>query len=231
MTQANETERVLRLVLARVDFAALGDLYCDYGGDEFWADRREPLVELGLRWAAAVVRRVPAAGTSFYLGAGIAELPALIAEHIQLGRQVIPVSQRARECDLLNAALGAVLPAIRFRVGDGAIVAGEATFDHLSCVSVLSDPESFPTSSAVSYGRVHAAQVEPEALAVEQARIRSLVAAVTARLARPAWVTTTVEEVPWFLEWAGHCGAKVQAEEEMVETAIVGDPIGFLGIA
>lgn len=230
MTPATETERVLRVVLARVDFAALGDLYCDYGGDEFWADRTEPLIELGLRWAAAVVRRVPAAGTSFYLGAGIAELPALIAEHLQLGRQVIPVSQRAEECELLNAALDPVLPAIRFRVGNGAIVAGEATFDHLSCVSVLSDPETFPTASAVSYGRVHAAQVVPADLGIEQAGIRALVAAVTAPLMRPAWITTTVEEVPWFLEWAGRCGATVQAEEEMVETAIVGDPIGFLRI-
>ena len=111
-----------------------------------------------------------------------------------------------------------------------ASLAGDLEFDHLSCVSVLSDPESFPISSAVSYGRAHAAHVLPGELAAEQERIRFLVAAVAERLGRPAWITTTVEEVPWFLEWATQNGARIEGDEEMVDTAIVGDPIGFLRV-
>ncbi len=227
----SETGRLLEAVLGRVDFAALGEIYCDYGGEAFWADRRGPVVELGLRWAEAIVRRLTAGGTSFYLGAGIAELPAILAEHVERGRRVVPVNQRVGECEVLNAALAGIVPEVRFVVGDGAVVGGELSFDHLSCVSVLSDPETFPVASAVSYGRTHAAQVVPAELAAEQAGIRALVNAVAARIVRPAWITTTVEEVPWFLEWAERSGARVEADDEMVETAIVGDPIGFLRLA
>jgi UDP-N-acetylmuramate-alanine ligase len=52
-----------------------------------------------------------------------------------------------------------------------------------------------------------------------------------ARLQRPGIVTTTAEEVAWFLEQARAAGATVDASEDLVETAIVGDPVGFLTIA
>jgi hypothetical protein len=44
-------------------------------------------------------------------------------------------------------------------------------------------------------------------------------------------ITTSVEEVSWFLAWADHVGATIEAHEETVETAIVGDPLGFLELS
>ena len=43
-------------------------------------------------------------------------------------------------------------------------------------------------------------------------------------------VTTTVDEVAWFLDWSGCSGASIEADDEVIETAIVGDPLGFLAV-
>ena len=51
-----------------------------------------------------------------------------------------------------------------------------------------------------------------------------------ARLARPGLVTTSAEEVAWFLEQAEAVGATIDASEDLVETAVVGDPVGFLTV-
>jgi hypothetical protein len=230
MTRSQETLAAVRRVVDRLDFAALGRLYCEHGGDEFWRDRRGPLVELGMAWAAAALRRLPEGGTSLYVGAGVAELPVMLAERLQLGRRVVATSQRAEECAILDAALAAESIDLRCTIADAGQVAAGMDYDHLGCVSVLSDPETFPVVSAVTYGRLHPAEVAVAEFAAEQERIRGLVAAVMDRLGRPGIVTTTVEEVPWFLAWAGVRGVKVDADAEMLATAIVGDPIGFLRV-
>jgi hypothetical protein len=41
-------------------------------------------------------------------------------------------------------------------------------------------------------------------------------------------VTTTPEEVAWFLGEADRAGVAVEALDDLIETAVVGDPVGFL---
>jgi hypothetical protein len=230
MSPRAATLAAVRRVVARLDFAALGRLYCDHGGEAFWRDRRGPLVALGMAWADAALRRLPAGGTSLYVGAGVAELPVLIAERLELGRRVAAVSQRAAECSLLDAALADAGLDLRWTLADASEAARGQAYDHLGCVSVLSDPETFPLLSAVTYGRVHPAEITAGAFAAEQERARALVSVVMNGVTRPGLVTTTVEEVPWFLAWAHAAGIEVAADDEMVDTAVVGDPIGFLRV-
>jgi hypothetical protein len=50
-------------------------------------------------------------------------------------------------------------------------------------------------------------------------------------LRRPGWITTSAEEVAWFLEQAEAVGARYEADDDLLETAVVGDPVGFVRVA
>ncbi len=230
MTLTAETRSLLDRTMDGLDYTALGEIYCDEGGDAFWADRRPVVVELGTAWAAELERRLPRGGRSLYVGAGVAELPALLMEVVQLDRSCTTTSLRSRECACINAALhGAGLgDRLEFTVGDAAEIAGSDAFDHLSLVSVLDDPETFPLVSALTYGRASPLDFDAAAFEDERRRVRELVARLLARLQPAALVTTTVEEVPWILERAAESGWSSEADDTMVDTALVGDPIGFL---
>ena len=60
--------------------------------------------------------------------------------------------------------------------------------------------------------------------------VRQLVAVLLDAIETPCVVTTTVEEVLWFLHEAETRHLEVEADDETVETALVGDPIGFLRV-
>lgn len=229
MTPSRAAVALVRRVVAALDGRVVGDVYCDYGGAEFWRDRQGPVVDLGLRWAEALCCRLPAAGRSLYVGAGVAELPAMIVESVDLQRAVVACNLRDAECDAINRALAA--QGLDLRVGAVDAATSEVTVDHVSLVSVVSDPETFPTLSGLTYGRLHPALVDSAQFAAESQRARALVQAVLGRLSPPGLVTTTVEEVPWVLAWAETSGVVAHADEAMLDTAIVGDPIGFLRVA
>jgi len=216
----------IEAVFAALDWRTLGRVYCDHGGDAFWEDRRRPAIDLGLRWAREAGRRLRRGGTSVYAGAGVAELPVMIHEALDLGRTVLAANLRERECAVLDRALAACGLPLRVVHGDARTI--EAPRDHVALVSVLSDPETWPTLSGLGYGRLHPALVEPARLQREQEEARALVAGLLDRLTLPGLVTTTVEEVPWVLAWADARGVDARADDTMVDTAIVGDPIGFL---
>ena len=84
--------------------------------------------------------------------------------------------------------------------------------------------------SGVSYGRVAPVQLDLEQFAAERDEARALAAALFARLSRPGCVTTSAEELSWFLEQADAAGVTVEAADDLVETAVVGDPVGFLQV-
>ena len=54
---------------------------------------------------------------------------------------------------------------------------------------------------------------------------------VFGRLARPGCITTSAEEVSWFLELCEARDLAVDPSEDLIETAVVGDPVGFLRVA
>ena len=222
------TERVLE----RLDWQALGEIYFHWGGEQFWQQRLPQVVALGEQLGMRLLQQVPKHGASLWVGAGVAELPVLLAEVLLHERTVVAANLRERECEVMNAGLLAAAPdvGLRFTAGDARTVEPGRSFDHLGCISVFTDPEIWPVISDVAYGRVAPVQLDVERFMAECEATRAVAKGLFARLARPGLVTTSAEEVAWFLEQAEAHGATVEASEDLVETAVVGDPVGFLTV-
>lgn len=222
--------RLATKVLAAADWRELGDIYFHENGAAELRARAPAVVAAGERLARALRAHVPRGGASLWVGAGVAELPVLLAEVLLHDRRVVAANLRTRECELLNAALASAAPevALRYVAGDAATIEPGCTFDHLGCISVFTDPETWPALAGVAYGRIAPVQLDLAQFAAEREQARTLARALFARLARPAVVTTSADEVAWFLEQAATAGVAVAAEEELIETAVVGDPVGFL---
>ncbi|MBK8099959.1 MAG: hypothetical protein IPK26_22885 [Planctomycetes bacterium] len=227
-----ECEATCQRVLDALDWAALGEIYFHWGGVEFWQERRPQVLVAGFELARQLLRRVPTGGSSLWVGAGVAELPVLLAETMIQGRKVRATNLRARECEVLNAALQQVAPmaTARFEAIDAAQAATDGGYDHLGCISVLTDPETWPLLSDVAYGRIAPIQIDLEQFVRERELATALTRSLFAALRRPGWITTTAEEVAWFLDTASRVEASCVADDDMIETAVVGDPAGFLRI-
>ena len=89
-----DTIQLLTRLFDSLDYSLLAGVYCDEGGEAFWQNRRGPTLELGIAWAQALAPLLPEGGRSLYVGAGVAELPALVTEAIQLGR--VPCDSEVR---------------------------------------------------------------------------------------------------------------------------------------
>jgi len=216
-----------------LDWRALGDCYCEAGGAEFWDVHRGPALELGCQWADAFARRAARGGKSLWVGAGVAELPAMLVEVLELGRRAVAVNLLEDECRILNRGLraaGIAAETLTVRAVDARVAAREGGFDHVALVSVFTDPDFWPTVGPATYGRIPPVLLDLAAFERERREIRDMVDTLCAALGRPAIVTTTVEEAPWFLHWADHHGVAVGVDDETIETAVIGDPIGFLAL-
>ena len=104
MQLSSETRRTIARVFDRLDYKTLAPLYCDHGGNAFWRDRRGPCRRLGMRIAEELRRRIPPKGRSLYIGAGVAEVPVLLMEALELKRVVTPYNLRKKEVAVLNRA-------------------------------------------------------------------------------------------------------------------------------
>jgi len=202
-------------------------MYCDEGDDAFWKDRRGPCQKLGIKLAEVLRGRLRPRGRSLYVGAGVAEIPVLVMETIELGRSVAVYNLRAEEVSVLNAALTG-LP-LRFISGHAQSAVG--SFDHLWIASVLNDPEHFPQLSALSYGRANPVTFDPAAFARERRLVAKLAGTCLEKLRRPALVTTSVEEIPWITAWCARRKVTCIVEPNEYPTALVGDPVCFIRIA
>ncbi len=227
-----ETIDAITTLFAALDYKALADIYCDEGGETFWEDRRGPTLELGLVWATALGRRLRPQGNSFYVGAGVAELPALVMEALDLRRGLCIANLRAVECETLNTSLAGIGlgDRIRFVTGGVDVIGDDGPFDHISLVSVLDDPETYPLVSGVTYGRIPPVLLDVAEFKQERHKVRQLVAALFDAMKPPCLVTTTTEEVSWLLHEAEARQLQVEADDETIETALVGDAIGFLKV-
>lgn len=223
---SRQTKVVIASVFDRLDYHALGPVYCYEGGDEFWKAKRGPCQRLGMKVAKALVRRLPQGGRSLYVGAGVAELPPLLAEALQRRRQVEPYNLRRKEAGLLNRACRA-LP-VRFIAQDAASARG--TFDHLWMVSVLNDPERFPHLSPLSYGNADPVTFDPVKFQRERRIVQALVNRCMAKLSLPGLVTTSTEEVVWIADWCHRKKIPYVVERQQHQAALVGDPICFMRV-
>jgi len=218
------TRRAISAVFGRLPYGRLGPIYCDEGGAAFWKAKQGPCRRLGSRVAAALLSRLRPGGRSLYVGAGVAELPALVMETLELGRGVSAHNLRQDEVRLLQPAC-AGLP---FTISAQDARRARGPFDHLWMLSVLNDPERFPELSRLSYGRADPVRFQPARFAAERRAVRALAQACLDKLCLPALVTTSVEELVWVEEWCGRRGVSGRAERTVYPTAIVADPLCFI---
>lgn len=220
------TRRVIARTFDRLDYRRLGGVYCYEGGDEFWTSKRGPCQRFGMHVAEALLQRLPTGGRSLYVGAGVAELPALLAETLDLHRTVLACNLRRAEVDVLNKACRG-LP-LRFHAEDAGNARGR--FDHVWIVSVLNDPERHPHLSALSYGRAVPLTFDPTRFLKERNIVQSLVNRCLSKLQIPGLVTTSVEEVNWIADWCHRRRIPYRVGRRPFQTALVGDPICFIRI-
>jgi hypothetical protein len=226
MKLSSATRRLINEVYDRLDYGALGPVYCYEGGDEFWRVKRGFCNRLGSLVAVALRKKLGRRGRSLYVGAGVAELPPLMMETVELGRMVEPYNLRRAEVATLNRACHPI--PVTFHAINAARAKGR--FDHLWMVSVLNDPERFPHLSPLSYGRGNLLTLDPLKFAQERRIVRALVASCMGKLMRPGLVTTTTEEVIWIAEWCHRHRVPYLVGKRNYPTALVGDPICFIQI-
>jgi len=222
----NSTRRLIADVFNRLDYQRLERVYCYEGGDEFWRAKRKPCERLGISLSQALLKKLPRGGRSLYVGAGVAELPPLLAEALELGRTVEPYNLRRSEVAALNRACNG-LP-VKFLSRDAASARGR--FDHLWIVSVLNDPERFPDLSPLSYGNANPVTFNPGRFEQQRRIVRSIVDRCMPKLSLPGWVTTSTEEVVWIADWCHRHGTPYHVERRQYPTALVGDPICLIRV-
>lgn len=220
------TRRTIARVYGRLDYRALGDVYCYEGGEEFWRVKRRPCQRLGSLVAVALRAKLARGGWSLYVGAGVAELPVLLVETLELQRVVEPYNLRRSEVTILNRACRP--SPVTFLARDA--TAAQGRFDHLWIVSVLNDPERFPYVSRLSYGRADPVTFDSHKFEKERRKVRKIVDRCMPKLIRPGLVTTSTEEVVWIAEWCHRHKIPYRVERRQYATALVGDPICFIKI-
>ena len=226
VTVGPAARRAIREIFSRLDYARLGPIYCDEGGDEFWAAKRGLCQRLGTKVATALKARLKPGGISLYVGAGVAEITPLVMEALDLDRQVVACNLRRQEVLVLNRACGEF--PIRFQHLDAGLV--KQRVDHLWLVSVLNDPERFPELSVLSYGRANPVTFNANKFVAQQRTVARLVDRCLGRLTVPGLVTTTVEEAVWIAEWCHRRGIPYRLDERTYASPTVGDPICLIQI-
>ena len=186
---------------AELDWKLLGRSACEGDGSEFFdAALRERILDTGMRFAEDVGRALGGArGRSLYLGAEIAELPLILAEHLVLGRRVEwlniecdQTTEVARAIQAVSAGLAVELPVPRVRALSE-IEPGSC--DHLWMVSVLTDPDNFPALHDALYERTGGRLATGRgSLADDRRRADALVEALLDRAAASCVLSTTDEE-------------------------------------
>ena len=222
----SRTRQAIKDVFSRLDYDALGDIYCEEGGEAFWKAHKKKCQTMGIRIAEALKRRLSQKGRSLYVGAGVAELPMMVLEILDMNRTVEAYNLRESEVRILNRACDG-LP---FTIQASNAQAARGTFEHLWMASVLNDPECFPETSALSYGRADPVRFDPLAFQRERTHIRDLLDACLRKLSRPGLLSTTVEEATWMADWLTRNRIPFHVEEQLYPTAIVGDPLCFIRI-
>ncbi len=223
---AHTTKALIREIFGRLDYKTLSSIYCYEGGEEFWRVKRKTCQQLGIKLAEALLCRLKPGGRSLYVGAGVAELPSLVAELVELRRVVEPYNLRRDEVAVLNQSFCGLR--VKFRKCDASSARG--MFDHLWIVSVLNDPERFPHLAPLSYGEANPVTFNPVRFEHERRIVQGIVNGCMPKLALPGLVTTSMEEVVWIAEWCHRHRIPYRTDGNEYPTALVGDPICFIRI-
>lgn len=221
-----QTLQAIRRLFDQLDYTALGPIYCYEGGDEFWQAKRKPCERLGINLSQVLLKKLSRGGRSLYVGAGVAELPCLLAEAVELQRHVEPYNLRRSEVTVLNRACHDT--PVKFHAKSATEARGR--FDHLWIVSVLNDPERFPDLSPLSYGNANPVTFNPQKFEPQRKIVRSIVDRCMPKLSLPGLVTTSTEEVVWIADWCHRHKIPYHVERQQYPTALVGDPICLIRV-
>ena len=215
-----------------LDWALLGRCACEGDGSDFYdAGLRERILETGLRFAEDIGRALDERqGRSLYLGAELAELPLILAEHLVLGRRVewlnlecAQTSELARALRAVGSRLALELPVPR---ADpiGALEPGSC--DHLWMVSVLTDPDSFPALHDALYERAQGPLATGRgSLADDRRRADMLVEALLDRAAPQCVLATSDEERSVVEPLVARRGWRLEFAHGGRLSAVVGDRV------
>ena len=220
------TTKCIREIFSNLDYKGLGSIYCEEGGEAFWKERRKPCENKGITMAKALKALLSPTGRSLYVGAGVAEIPCLVMERLELGREVFPYNLRKGEVAILNRGCQDV--PLTFFPEKAESAPGQ--FDHLWMVSVLNDPERFPELSSLSYNRADPIRFNPTVFKKERDTVFELTESCMMKLTRPALVSTSVEEQHWISHWCETHRVPFIIHRQIYPTALVGDPVCFIQI-
>ena len=221
-----------------LDWALLGRCACEGDGSDFYdAALRERILDTGLRIAEDIGRALgERPGRSLYLGAEIAELPVILAEHLLLGRRVewlniecAQTTELARAIRAVGTRLSVELPVPRAE-GIDAIEPGSC--DHLWMVSVLTDPDAFPALHDALYERKGGPLATGRgSLADERRRADTLVEALLDCAAPQCVLSTSDEELGVIEPLVARRGWRLELAPGGRLSSIVGDRVRIGNLA
>jgi len=219
-------------LVTELDWELLGRSYCEGDGSGFFDEGlRKRILDTGMRFANDVNKALGGArGRSLYLGAEIAELPLILAEHLVLGRRVewlniecVQTTELARAIRSVGGRIGVELPVPR---AGGLAQVEPGSCDHLWMVSVLTDPDSFPALHDLLYERKSGPLATGRgSLVDERPRAEALVEEWLERAAPSCVLCTTDEERSVVEPLVARRGWTLEFPEGGRLTAIVGDRV------
>lgn len=215
-----------------LDWELLGRSTCEGDGTEFFDDAlREKIVDTGCRFAEDIASALAdATGRSLYLGAEIAELPLILAEHLVMGRRVEWLNLAGAHTDEIERAIRAVSArlSIELPVPTSRSLSDiePASCDHLWMVSVLTDPDHFPALHDALYERTSGPLATGRgSLDDDRVRAQALVEVFLDRAAARCVLSTTDEERTLIEPAVARRGWELEFAPGGRLTAIVGDRV------
>lgn len=214
-----------------VNWDLVATVYCDGDSEGFFDDeRRNAVLDAGLKVASDLGEALEPGGRSLYVGAAVAELAPMLFEAIVLGRRVVWKALPSVEMEELTRALRAVsvegrsaLPIPKTEPWLGREL---GRCDHVWMTSVLTDPEAFPALHDALYQR----QGTPEAVGgghpkEERRRARELVDEALVASGEGAVISTSDEEVQVWEAAAEDFGLTLEVAPTGRMSGVVGDVI------
>lgn len=220
---------VLAELDSAIDWEVLAPVYCEGDASGFFdEERRNAILDAGLKLASEIGEQLKPGGKSLYIGAAVAELAPMMFEAIVLDRKVAWISIEGPEATELTRAIKSIdkrLPTPRTSEWRGSDLRPR---DHVWMTSVLTDPEAFPALHDQLYGRqgtreaVGGGRPKRERLAAAELVRNALAAA-----AQDTLLTTTDEELLVWTPIVHEGGGDLKVSPTGRTSGIVGDVIRF----
>ena len=220
---------VLAALDAEIQWEILEPVYCSGDAEGFFdEERRNAIVDAGLKLASEIGEQLRPGGKSLYVGAAVAELAPMMFEAIVLDRKVAWITLDGPEAQELTRAIKSIdkrLPTPRTGEWRGADLRPR---DHVWMTSVLTDPEAFPAL----HDRLYERQGTKDAVRGgkpkrERQQAVELVRNALSAAAKDTLLTTTDEELVVWTPIVQEDGGNLKVAPTGRTSGLVGDVIRF----